>query len=559
MENKLKKWPSSRRSRCLLAGALITAVGAAAPASAADFKFGNIDVNFKSTLSAGLGVRVVDPDGGNIAVSNGGRDANVAAENFDDGNLNYRRGDIFTASLRMLHEIDMHHENLGAFVSLSYFYDAVNNNEESTRRTDLSNAARGQVGRGFDLYDAYLYGDFDVAGMPLTVRAGNQVINWGEALFRSGGIGQTNAVDVSRLVTPGTNIREGYLPSPMLYVNVSPFSSFGLEAYYQFMWRETELVPVGTFHSTEDILGKGAQGFFFAGDPGAVGYPAAIAGGIPKLADDEPKNGGQFGVAARYFLDSIATETSLYYMNYHAKTPYLSATGACLFNLPPCLLAVPTGYYAHFPEDIDLYGASVSFPLGPVAFGAEVAYQPDYPLMLDDALTAATNAASASGTTARVNGVAYADRLNYIANAAVTVAPSLPYIGYLPGWIGADTIDLYGEASLVSFDEAPVGVSGTNSAWGFTTVASAAYTNVLVSGLKLTPSISFNADVNGTALDRSIGGTPVESKRALSVGVTADFRSVYSASISYTNNIGGGLIARNSDRDFVTVTASYSF
>lgn len=558
MGKKQKRWPALARGSCLMAAVLVA--GLATPASAADFKFGEIDVNFKSTLSAGLGVRVVNPDWGNIAVSNGGRDANLAAENFDDGNLNYRRGDIFTASLRMLHEIDMQKDNLGAFVSLSYFYDVVNNNEESTRRTDLSDAAREQVGRGFDLYDAYVYGDFNVADMPLTVRAGNQVINWGEALYRAGGINQTNAVDVSRLVTPGTNIREGYLPSPMLYVNLSPFQGFSLEAYYQFLWRNTELPPVGTFHSTEDILGEGAQGFFFAGDPGAIGYPAAIAAGIPKLADDEPSNGGQFGVAARYFIDDLATEASLYYLNYHAKTPYLSATGNCfVIILGSCAFAAPTGYYAHFPEDIDLYGASLSFPLGPVAVGAEVAYQPDFPLMLDDAITAATNAASASLGTSRVDGVTYADRLNYIANVAITVAPSLPYIGHVPGWIGADTIDLYGEVGLVTFDETPVGVSGNESAWGFTTSASAAYSNVFVSGLKLTPSISFNCDVNGTALDRSVSGTPVEGKRAVSVGVTADYRSIYTASISYTNNIGGGLIARNSDRDFVTVTASYSF
>src|SRR5690606_6678149 len=131
--------------------------------------------------------------------------------------------------------------------------------------------------------------------------------------------------------------------------------------------------------------------------------------------------------------------------------------------------------------------------------------------------------------------------------------------GRIPGWIGADAMDLYGEVGLVDFESQPVGVSGNKSAWGFTTSASATYTNVLVSGLTLTPSVSFNADVNGTALDRSISGTPVEGKRAVSVGVSANFRNAYTGSISYTNNIGGGLIARNSDRDFVTVTASYSF
>src|SRR5690606_17877440 len=231
MDNILKRRRSSRSSTCLVAGALIAGIGATAPASAADFKFGNVDVNIKSTLSAGLGVRTTNPDWSQIAVSNGGSDMSPAAENFDDGNLNFRRGDIFTASARMLHEVDIHQGNIGAFVSFSYFYDAINNNKESTRRTDISDSTRSQVGRGFDLYDADIYGDFTVAGMPLTIRAGNQVINWGEALFRSGGIAQTDAVDVSRLVTPGTNIREGYLPSPMAYVNISPFENFGLEAY----------------------------------------------------------------------------------------------------------------------------------------------------------------------------------------------------------------------------------------------------------------------------------------------------------------------------------------
>lgn len=556
---KQKRRPVAWRTMCLAAVALIAGLGVTASASAAEWNFGDVNLNIKSTVSAGLGMRVASPNGDLVAVSNGGRDAHAAAENFDDGNLNFRRGDIYTASVRVLHEADLSWYNYGAFVSVSYFYDAVNNDADSTRRTDLSSATRRQVGRGIDLYDAYVYGNFDVVEMPLTVRAGNQVINWGEALFRPGGIAQTNAIDVGRLVTPGTNIREGYLPSPMLYVNLSPFDNFSLEAYYQLMWRKTKLVPVGTFYSTEDILGEGAQGFFFAGDPGAVGYSAAMANGIPKLADDKPKDGGQFGVAARYFIDGLATEASLYYLKYHAKTPYLSATGVCVFNLPPCLGSIPTGYYSYYPENIDLYGASVSFPLGPVAFGAEASYQPDFPLMLDDAITAAMNAATASGATSRVNGVAYANRMNYIANVAVTVAPSLPYIGQAPGWIGADTIDLYGEVGLVSFDKAPVGVSGTNSAWGLTTVASATYSNVLISGLTLKPSISFNYDVNGTALDRSVSGTPVEGKRAVSVGVTADLRSIYSASVSYTNNMGGGLIARNSDRDFVTVTASYSF
>ena len=264
MTHKQKRRPAAGHAMCLVAGTLIAGLGATASASAAEWKVGNIDFNMKSTLSAGTGMRVSNPKASNISVFNGGTDTTPAAENFDDGNLNFRRGDIFTASVRMLHEIDASWENYGAFVSVGYFYDFINSSESSTRRTDLSDATRSLAGRRIDLYDAYIYGDFDVGGSPLTVRLGNQVINWGEALFRPGGVSQTNAVDVGKLVTPGTNIREAYLPSPMIYANLGLTSGLSVEAYYQFMWRETRLIPVGTFHSTR-YSGRRSGGLLLRG------------------------------------------------------------------------------------------------------------------------------------------------------------------------------------------------------------------------------------------------------------------------------------------------------
>tara|TARA_R110000824_G_scaffold118960_14_gene272110 strand:+ start:233723 stop:235408 length:1686 start_codon:yes stop_codon:yes gene_type:complete len=536
-----------------LAAALALGLCAVAPANAAEWNFGEATLNVTSTASVGLGMRTSNPDGDLISVLNGGRDTTVAAENFDDGNLNFRRGDLFTASLRMVHQADLRWNNLGAFVSVGYFYDAINNDADSTRRTDLSSSTRSLAGRGLDLYDAYVYGDFEIANMPLNMRLGNQVINWGESLFRSGGIAQTNAVDVSKLVTPGTNIREGYLPSPMIYANIGILPSLSLEAYYQFKWRQSELVPVGTFFSSEDLVGDGAQGMFFAGDPGGVGA-AAFAAGIPRLPSDEPRDSGQYGVGAHYYADSIAAEFSAYYLRYHSKTPYVSGTANWFF------VAFPTGYYSYFPEDIDLYGTSVSFPLGPVAIGAEAVYQPDYPVMLADAVTAAIVQSTITSAASRVNGVTYADRTNFIANAAVTVGPSMAYIGQVPGWIGADSIDIITEAGLVSFrGDKPAGVTGDMSAWGFTTSVSATYTNVMLSGLTVTPSLSFSDNVNGVAIDRGSAGTPVEGKRSLTLGVATNYQSALTTSLSYTNSMGGGLITRDSDRDYVTLSASYSF
>ncbi len=38
----------------------------------------------------------------------------------------------------------------------------------------------------------------------------------------------------------------------------------------------------------------------------------------------EPDDSGQYGFAARYFVESIETEFAVYYMNYHSRLPVTS-------------------------------------------------------------------------------------------------------------------------------------------------------------------------------------------------------------------------------------------
>lgn len=553
----MKEYREALRRHCcasvLLGGAMLLA-SSFAPAMAVEWDLGgDVTVKFNSTASAGVGIRTVNPDANFIGTTNGGNE--IGGENFDDGNLNYRRGDVFSASVRMMHEVDLRWQNYGAFTRFSYFYDAINNDASSTRRTPLSQSARHSIGRGISLYDAYVFGDFEVGNSPISVRLGNQVINWGEALFRIGGISQTNALDVGRVVTPGTNIREAYLPSPMIYANLGVVEGVSLEAYYQFQWRRTQLVPTGSFFSTDDLTGPGAQGLFFAADPGGSGLTAqqliAFSLGIPKLNDVGPKDQGQFGLAARYYIEPLSAELSAFYLRYHSKTPYISGQSVLL----PAAPWVAAGYFGYFPENIDLYGASLSLPVGPVAVGAEVAYQPDYPVMLADAVMPAIIFAPTT-----VLGVARADRWNAIANAAVTVGPSMDYIGQVPGWIGADTIDLIGEVGAVNYSgRKPLGVDGDMFAWGVNLATTATYTNAFGTEITLKPGFSLVYDVNGVSMDRGSAASYVQGHRGLTVGVTGVYRDTLTAAINYTNNKGGGTYRRDSDRDYVTLTASYSF
>ncbi len=52
---------------------------------------------------------------------------------------------------------------------------------------------------------------FDIGDMPLDVRVGRQVVNWGEATFIQG-INVLNPIDVSAFRRPGAEIKEGLLP-----------------------------------------------------------------------------------------------------------------------------------------------------------------------------------------------------------------------------------------------------------------------------------------------------------------------------------------------------------
>jgi len=156
--------------------AILSALGvlAAAPATAAEWQFGETSVQLDSTISVGSSFRVQERDENLIGIANGGTARSI---NGDDGNLNYDPGLIALAA-RATHEIEVKNGNFGAFTRFTYFYDALNANKNSTEFRDLSKKAVDQVGRDIDLLDAYVYGNTDVFGRRVDARVGRQVMNW---------------------------------------------------------------------------------------------------------------------------------------------------------------------------------------------------------------------------------------------------------------------------------------------------------------------------------------------------------------------------------------------
>jgi len=273
-----------RATAFAVAAAVLIALGqaGAGPAAAADFEVGEVQVHVDTTVSAGVSMRVEDRYCGLIHETNDNKcnpgdsgEPHQQMLNSDDGNLNYDKWDVFANTYKATVDVDLAWENFGGFFRGSFFYDPVAMYVD-TARTELDRDARyrsspmnsGVVGMGYQLLDAYLYGSFNVAGRPLDIRVGNQVLSWGESLFFAGGVSAINTVDLNRLRAPGSDLKEAFLPAPMVRVSAEIFRNFSIEGFYQLAWNYTQLDPVGSYFSTNDMVGRAAKGMFFVYDDG---------------------------------------------------------------------------------------------------------------------------------------------------------------------------------------------------------------------------------------------------------------------------------------------------
>ena len=306
------------------------------PASSQGFPGGDVSATANFTLNHGLIFRASE------------RDETLSTANSDDGDRNYARGLVSNTS-SLTAEFELEGENLGLFVRMHGFVDFENVNGVR-ETTPLSDAAKDVAGRGFRLLDLYVSGAFDPGGIPLDVRVGNQVLNWGESTFIPNGINVINPIDVNRLRTPGSELRDALLPVPMVYAAVEPIPDLSVEGFYQFRWEKTEIDPVGTYFSSNDYVGAGGRyarltlpDFAKLSDavraaPGlqqAINADLASLGlkynadepfpAIERAADQEPPDDGQYGMALRYLSPALNdAEFGFYFVNAHSRLPLVT-------------------------------------------------------------------------------------------------------------------------------------------------------------------------------------------------------------------------------------------
>ncbi|HRQ58915.1 MAG TPA: DUF1302 domain-containing protein [Azoarcus taiwanensis] len=377
-----KQGKAASRLPTLGMSAVATAVALAftGPAPVHAFEFtsasGEVTGSFDTTLSIGALWRMEGREKSLISIANGGTSRDP---NSDDGNLNYKKGELVSLAFKATHDLELNYRNFGAFVRASYFYD-----DAIMGKSELNRKSRHEAGRDAEILDAFVRGRFDLGGRDLNVRAGKQVVSWGESTFILNGINVLNPVNVTRLRTPGSELREGLTPIPMIWASQEITDNVSLEAVWMAQWEKTKIDPVGTFFSTNDFVGVGGSnaytGFGRRNDGNAPleapffgAFPADPVGALiaPRSKDRTPGDGGEYGIALRAFLPGLNfTEVGVYHVNYHSRTPYVSGYRGGI--TAPATIAGP------LPPGADLALQAVGIPVGTALPGCTVVDIPTF-------------------------------------------------------------------------------------------------------------------------------------------------------------------------------------
>ena len=554
------------------------------------------------------------------------------------GNANLFRdaGDVYSSPVSLLTDFGMHKDGFGFLTRFSYTYDYTIMNKDCTNCerpnvwpypaggngspdssvfhgvldgapapetiNGISDSAQNLAGNKFTLYDAFVYGSWEIfGGHPINVRVGKQVINWGESNIQGGGISQMmNPKDLSKATTPGTDVKETLIPQESVYLNFGFTDNVSLEAYYTWNWRESTFIGVGTYFSPFDFLGTGYN-------------PDLFVRGIEKSGESEPDSGGQYGINMHFIIPSWNyADLGIYYVRSHAFNPYIGLDPDYVTRPDPANPGFDTlaGYQWIYEEDQDTYAISLNGE-GPLdsSFAIELNYKPDFYDTRE-----ARNLFGISGVTVPYTGLGGAQ----VGEAFGFTAPGQPgerfgdlvdEYGVIPGsesgsadvwtllynftrsvgtdFLGADKLSTIMDVSLVWIDgmsfgdnmdrvndspESPTGQSNavvdpgrfdgvdnldrpiTDFSWGYTAVVALEYNDVFAN-VNVSPTLIFVHNVEGYTPFNA--GAMVENQRTVVAKIGFSYLSSTTVDLQYVTWLGTA--GTNQGRDNVSVVFKRSF
>ena len=422
--------------------------------------------SINANITIGTSIRAQDPDNELYSQADGVRaglgTGGLGATNTDSSNVNYSKGDAWSTLLRATIDYSISRDEFGLFTRVRAWHDFAlegsgvnqgNGGSGYSQNNPLSDHGFAHLSKfsGVALLDAYVYNTLDVGDLPLQIRVGNQVINWGESLFVQG-INQINPIDLTSLRRPGTEIRDAFLPVKAISTNLGLGGGSSLEAFYQVEWNPANLDSCGTYWAPVEFQITTKNGMACSQTittlPG-LSNPVGLAAGlsVPMGPGIDGPDKDQYGVAFRTPVESLDGELGLYFMKYSSRIPFISGrSGSNIRALGPTVNAalnpnnfinpipaqvagaaplglqlIPGTGLWEYPGALELYGLSYTTNLAGWSIGAEASYIPNLPVQINandllnallvgiGPLRAQSEAASAAGANTKVPGY---DRLN---------------------------------------------------------------------------------------------------------------------------------------------------
>jgi hypothetical protein len=275
-----------------------------------------------------------------------------------------------------------------------------------------------------------------------------------------------------------------------------------------------------------------------------------------------------------------------------------AALPGMLPGLLPLVVAGNSSYYVEYPEDIRLYGLSFSttLPTG-TAWSGEVSYRPNAPVQLNTTDILFSGLTPLNPNVSVLKGQPGQDQSGYRRKEVTQLQTTLTH--FFDQVMGAERLTLVGEVGFThvgglestskarygrdpSYGPGPLpngqceilngstlagGAQNNASRYcendGFTTANSWGYRgraiwdyNDVFAGVNLRPNVAWSHDVKGYS--PGPGANFEEGRKAVSLGLDAEYQNTYTASLAYTNFFDGKYTTVD-DRDFVALSVGVNF
>jgi len=476
--------------------------------------------------------------------------------NGNDGDANFRHG-LVGNEFEILPVLDIKDGSFGMHFSGEYFINTVylqgnQNNQASTlnsilpKSTDFASETRQANGMNGRMLDAFAYKSFDLGdGQEVTLKAGQQTLFWGQSLYFgtngiSGGQAPVDVIAAQDLVNPQS--QQIYLPVGQIVATYQPNETYTLQGYYQYQWAPDSFQGVGSYFSTADVVGPGAQ-LLYAPIPGLGNAVLTNTKALTPRSQN-----GQFGLSAQATYGIY--DVGLFTERFDAKQPEVATN----LKINPLTFAANGNYYLIYPRDIWLYGTSLSTSIGSANVAGEFSVRTHMPLVSNGpesteilGFTQPTSLGDANGNPGYPVGNTM--------TGLMSVLYGSPALKYDPGGVFVQGEVEYVDLWRVTANKALLVPGRSHAASAFDVQVTPAYLAVLPNlELQFPVSLSYNFAGNSEVDQTMNHGTG-----SWSAGVTATYRVTWSAALSYVGYFGNPQVDGDVDRSYVALNLQHTF